>query len=238
MGAIIGSFTECYRMIKTARQKKRLVKNDFDKQLIRLHKSRKSLLEIKQKLPMVPVEHPYQKGWKRTFELRKDVAESKHADFYLSLLDKINTVQYSRIKYFQLKRRKHRKKVWIEMPQTLQEFDLWKWERNIPGFSEQEKAFFYPKEYWCTTLKQVIVKYAFTEPWRFILKIKPNMITHQKMIDETLDQEIAFLDQHIANHFLQHKIIKLVNGHSYKWRKKPGMNTKHKTNYLNELLQE
>ncbi|MBL7710862.1 MAG: hypothetical protein JNL13_00285 [Chitinophagaceae bacterium] len=238
MGAMNGSFTECYRMVKTARQKKRLVKHDFDKQLIRLHKERESLQETKRKLPMVPIEHPYQKGWKRTFELRTDIAESKHADFYLSLLKKINTVQYSGVKHFRMKRRKHRKKVWIETPQILQEFDLWQWERNTAGFSEQERVLFYPKEYWCTAIKQTVIKYVFAEPWRFTLKVKPNMITHRKMVDEVLDREIAFLDHYIANHFLQHKINKLVNGYSYKWHKKPDRNPKHKINYLNELLHD
>jgi len=59
--------------IKSARRKKRLVKLDFDKRLIRLSKTREELQEQKRNLPIVPLEHPYQRGWKRFFVLRDDM---------------------------------------------------------------------------------------------------------------------------------------------------------------------
>ena len=59
--------------IKSARRKKRLVKLDFDKRLIRLSKTREELQEQKRNLPIVPLEHPCQRGWKRFFVLRDDM---------------------------------------------------------------------------------------------------------------------------------------------------------------------
>ncbi|MES2479977.1 MAG: hypothetical protein V4561_12885 [Bacteroidota bacterium] len=233
-----GSFEECYRNIKTVRQKKRLVKKDFDKQLISLHKKRIELQKIKKNLPLVKLENPYQKGWVRTFELRPDIAESKNADFYRALLSKINSRQYSNVKHFKTKRRKHRKKIWIDKPQMLQEFDMWQWSRNAEKFSEKEKLLFYPKEYWCSMSKTITVKYVFIEAWRFMLKVRPNIITHQRMIDEVLEQEISCIDKHIDAHFLEGRINKLVYGNSYQWRRKPDENPKHKINYLNELLNQ
>jgi hypothetical protein len=225
-----GSFEECYRNIKTARQKKRIVKKDFDKQLISLHKKRIELQEIKKNLPLVKLENPYQKGWVRTFELRPDITESKNADFYRALLSKINSVQYSNVKHFKTKRRKNRKKKWIDKPQMLQEFDMCQWSRNAEKFS--------PKEYWCTLSKRIRIKYVFIEAWRFILKVRPNIITHQRLIDEVLEQEISCIDKHIDAHFLEGRINKLVYGNSYHWGRKPDENPKHKTNYLNELLNQ
>lgn len=52
---------------KSARRKKRLVKTDRDKQLIQMDKQLDKLREQKQLLPKVPLEHPYQRGWKRFF---------------------------------------------------------------------------------------------------------------------------------------------------------------------------
>jgi hypothetical protein len=42
----------------------------------------------------VPLEPPVQRGWKRTFVLRADVASSAKAVFYQGILDKINRVDY------------------------------------------------------------------------------------------------------------------------------------------------
>ena len=70
-----------YRL-KSARQKRRLVKKDRDKQLIQLDKHQNLLWKQKRELPMIPLEHPYQKGWKRFFVLRKDVQQSAKAVFY------------------------------------------------------------------------------------------------------------------------------------------------------------
>lgn len=233
-----GSFAESYSNIKTARQKKRLAKKDFEKYLISLHIKQNELWEIKKNLPQIPLEFPYQKGWQRSYELRSDTAVCKHADFYGLLLDKLNTMQYSKTKDFKIRRRKNRKKIRVDRPQSLIEFDLWQWERNIVKLSEAEKAMFYPVEYWCNATKCKTVKFVFKEPWRFILKVRPHIITHQKMKDEILEQEIAEINNHIEHHFLQHKINKIVDGCSYHSRHERDRNPKHKTNYINELLQE
>ncbi|MBS1606677.1 MAG: hypothetical protein JST42_28740 [Bacteroidetes bacterium] len=62
--------------LKTARQKRRAQKADREKQLIRLEKLRTILWRAKQQLPWIPLEEPYQKGWKRFFVMREDVKRS------------------------------------------------------------------------------------------------------------------------------------------------------------------
>jgi len=69
------------RCIKSARRKRRLVKTDRDKQLIQLDKRRDELWEQKKLLPMVALEHPYQRGWQRFFVLRDDVKHSPRKGF-------------------------------------------------------------------------------------------------------------------------------------------------------------
>ena len=87
MDEYIGSKELYCCKIKSARQKKRLVKKDFDKKLIRLHRKRKELLDIKRNLPLLPLKNPYQQGWVRTFEMSYETANSNpfsytHLDVY------------------------------------------------------------------------------------------------------------------------------------------------------------
>ena len=62
-----------YRL-RTARQKKRMQYEDFDKQLIQLHEEESALRSQKRNLGWEPLIPPVQKGWKRFFVLRDDVA--------------------------------------------------------------------------------------------------------------------------------------------------------------------
>jgi len=59
---------------------------------------------------MVQLEEPYQRGWKRSFILREDVARCHAAEFYAILLAKINTETYSTNKGFTHKKRRRGKK--------------------------------------------------------------------------------------------------------------------------------
>src|SRR5688572_3974164 len=70
-----------YRL-RTVRQRKRMQYEDFDKQLIKLYKEDKALGIKANNLGWEPLTPPVQKGWKRFFVLRDDVARSKHAEFF------------------------------------------------------------------------------------------------------------------------------------------------------------
>ena len=209
------SFTAGYCKIKSARQKKRLTKKDFDKQLLRIYKLEKTLYQQKLSLPLVPLAEPYQRGWKRTFILREDVARSKQADFYRGLLKKVNTVEYAHNKGFTKKKRRKRKRVFEVRPQHLREFYTWEWAHPKCKFTDAEKALFSIKEYWCSQQKMVITKYVFTEPWRFILQVRPNMVTHKKIVDEVLECAIQQLDNQIERNHLRPAMNRLIYGVSY-----------------------
>lgn len=213
------SFDAGYCKIKTARQKKRLLKKDRDKQLLALDLLEDNLHKQKRALPMMPLAEPYQRGWKRSFILRADVARSSQADFYLALLKKINTVEYSATKNFIRKKRRKIKKIYEVRPQSLREFYAWEW--NHPGckLTDAEKAHFHIRESLAKDNKTVIQKFVFTEPWRFVLQVKPNMITHIQMIDEALDQAIQQLRNRIENKHLRPAMHRLIYGSCYDpWR--------------------
>ncbi|WP_017497132.1 hypothetical protein [Flavobacterium sp. WG21] len=90
----VDEYALCARF-KSKRKKRRLIKEDFEKQLIELRKLEVDLWKKRRNLPLVALEVPYQKGWQRNFKLRDDVARSSEASFYTELLEKINTWQFS-----------------------------------------------------------------------------------------------------------------------------------------------
>jgi len=207
-----------YRL-KSARQKRRLVKKDRDKQLIKLDKLQASLFEQKRKLPMIQLVHPYQRGWKRFFVLRKDVRQSDKATFYQAILDKINTFEYNGDKSFKKRKRKRWRYRYEEKPQTPREISHYDWCKNTLNLSDSEKACFHRKEVWVAASKKILVTFVFTQTWHFVLAIRPHIIYEAKMVDELLEQELEAIDNKIVRYYLRPKITKINKGNCYKYWK-------------------
>jgi hypothetical protein len=206
--------------LKTARQKKRLQKEDFDKQVIQIIKKRDQYWQQKHNLPWIPLKIPYQSGWKRHFVLREDIKRSDNAGFYHGLLKNINTAQYAADKSFKIKRKRKKGKTVVERKQFLREFPDWQWnDKKYHSLTELERTHFQLHEKWDNKGKIVKMVYRFNEPWRYVLKIVPNMITHVKMLDSQLEQDIQRLDNFITQNQIEAKIYKLTGGgyHYWKW---------------------
>ena len=205
-----------YRL-KSARRKRRLVKTDRDKQLIQLNRQEKALWKKQSDLPMIPLEHPYQRGWKRFFVLRKDVQESPKAEFYQSVLDKINTVEYSVDQSFKRRKRRKQRYHYVQKPQSLRHISEDNWLRNKLKLTDAEKECFYRNEDWLANLWRMEVSYKFLESWRFVLVIKPRIISEVKKSDEVLQQEIAEIDAILD----RNKVSRLynLNGKRVKYRR-------------------
>lgn len=217
--------------IKSVRRKKRLVKTDRDKQLIQLDKRRAELWDQRRKLPLVPLEQPYQRGWKRFFVLREDLKHSQRAAFYEDLLPKINTIEYSRDKSFKRKKRRKKGYGYEVRKQLLRELDLYWWNGPKVNLTEQEKACFTCVEAYSIKTRRLEVKYVFDEPWRYVLKVTPNMVTHRKPIDSDLEKELAWIDNHIDRHDLAPRIHLLTHGKNYRWRERFAKQPK----YINKI---
>jgi len=204
--------------IRSARQKKRIVKADRDKQLIQLEKKRAELWQQQMNLPMVPLEQPYQRGWKRLFVLRDDVKRSAGAQFYEALLPKINTVQFHYDKTFKKKKRRKKRYGYEIKQQLLRDFSTRDWEINRMGLTDEEKNCFTQIEVFDTKTRYSETRYVLTEPWRYILKIAPHMVTHTKMRDVDLERELSYLETHIDVNNLGPRINLLCYGRSYRWK--------------------
>ncbi|HTF02777.1 MAG TPA: hypothetical protein VK826_02095 [Bacteroidia bacterium] len=201
---------------KTARRKKRLQKEGRDKQLVQLYRELEDISEQQRNLGYAELVPPVQRGWKRFFVLRPDVMKSKESEFFLGILEKINTVRYSHRKDFKVKRRRKGKKVQVDRIQllrTIYDFELQK-------MTEKEKGFFKQEWEFIGHSTRILYKYVFTEAWRFVLKTEPNMITKVKIIDPVLKSRQDEIDMYLDRNGLYPRLFRQMTG-SYKdgWAK-------------------
>ena len=190
----------CYR-IRTARQKTRMQYKDFHRQLRRLHKEERALYEQKKNLGWQPLLPPVQKGWKRSFVLRDDVARCKQAEFFEKILAKINTYDWSYRKDFKVKKRRLGRKNYVVKEQKL--LAPYDWYFMKLRFNDAEKQFFHEVLYWDNRGRIKAIRYVFNEPWRFVLRVKPNIVTRIRIKDGELESNIKRLDNYLERNDLK-----------------------------------
>lgn len=203
----------CYRL-RTARHKKRMQYKDHDRQLIQIHREEKELYVKKRNLGWEKLHPPVQKGWVRYFTVREDVARSRYADFFESILQKINTYEYDWKKDFKRRKRKRGRKIYVTKPQYLLKPDEYQFRKM--QFTDTEKQFF--REVWINDWKIRPVKhYEFIDPWRYVLKIRPNMIDKVRVKDAELESKIKTIDNYMERNDLRKRQRKLIDGY-YQYR--------------------
>ena len=198
----------CYRL-RTARQKKRMQYKDFEKKLLKINREEIKLKLKQRNIEWVPLVPPFQKGWKRYFVLREDVAVSKQAWFFENILRKINTQDWSHRRDFKItKRRYGRKKQVVKGQQLLKPYD---YQFSKMNFSEDEKQLFHEVfEY--EIRGKTVKRYAFSEPWRFVLRVRPNMITMVKNNDAIIESRLKEIENYLERNKLREKLYKLLDG--------------------------
>jgi len=201
----------CYRL-RTARQKTRLQYKDFDKRLIQIAKEQSELWQIRYNLGWEPLVPPIQKGWKRSFILREDVAATTDAEFFKRILEKINTYHWSPQKNFRVKKRRFGRKYYVVKPQQLKEFYEGDFERQKFGDRERQcfdKVYIYHKKH-----LPPMIKYVFRESWRFVLQVRPNIIDKVRIRDHELESRIRRIRDYIERNGYNGRLDKIVYGRS------------------------
>lgn len=215
--------------LRSLRSRKRIVKRDVEKQIRKQYKRSKELWKIKRDIPWIPLEEPYQRGFVRFFAVTEEVMRMKDAEFFEGILKKINTFMYSEIRHFLKKKRKFGRRIYVEREQKLKSLSLYEW--NNPKFqlTERERQYFLKRREYCPFRKINYDCYDFIEPWRFTLRIKPNMITHYKPVNEDLEKEYAEVEFYIKQYKVQGIIQKKIYGKSNSW------NTEYKTDLIKSI---
>ncbi len=220
----MGNFENEYDLIvqnnlPSRRWRIRRIRTAYDKKLRILDKEHTRICNQIRSLGYEDLIPPIQRGYKRLFVLTEETKYSSRADFYQGILDKINTIWYSPHKTFKGKKRRIGKwKYKVRNEQTLQEPDSWIFHNN-KKFTEEEKKYFYKIEYYDYPSKQYKTKYVFIEQWRFVLRVRPNMITKIQIKDSELEQYRDELDDFLDRKENYKRLVKMRGGDSYSWKK-------------------
>jgi len=198
----------------------RRIRTAYDKKLRIVYQEYRRICNQIQNLGYEELIPPVRQGYKRLFVLTEDTKNSTRAEFYNSILEKINTVRYSRNKTFKEKK-KRRVGKWKYNTLPAQELkEVYSSEFNREGmFSEEEKAFFYKIEYFNRSLRMYQTKYIFKEPWRFELRVKPHYITKVRRKDAVLEQQRDELAKLLDRDESQCRLVKMRGGNGYSWKK-------------------
>lgn len=223
-----------YRL-RTVRQKKRMQYEDFDKQLIKLNKEDRALDLQARNLGWDILTPPVQKGWKRFYVLRDDVARSRHATFFENILFKINTCEWSYRKDFKVKKRKFGKKIYVVKEQKLLQPSPWHFEKLC--FTEAEKQLF-REEYRYDRCGELYKYYVFNEPWRFVLRIRPNMVDKIKRIDAEIESRSKEISNYFDRNHYWNRLRRIQDGGNYKyWKSYEELNFRNKNPFRNKSFQ-
>lgn len=206
--------------IRNLRSRKRIIKKDVERQVRQKCKYRRRLWEIKRDIPLVPLDKPYQKGFVRFFVVRDDVKRSGNGRFFEELLKKVNTEMYSPTRKFLKKKRRHGRRIYVAKEQKIANIYPWQWDSPKLGLTAKEKEYFVRKNNYCPIKKSIEVYYEFIEPWRFVLKVRPNIITHYKPLQADLEKEIDETDAFLDRHKVQGIIHKTIYGKPDRWKNK------------------
>lgn len=201
-----------FSRLRSLRSRKRIIKKDVEKQIRKKYKRSNELWELRRKIPLVPLEKPYQKGFVRFFVVRDDVKRTKDGEFFEGILTKINTYMYSETRKFLKKKRKFGRKIYVVRDQKLGHVLPSQWNDPKLGLTTREKQYFLKREEYNPFRKRYNVYYEFIEPWRFTLQVKPYMITHYKPLNSDLEKEIDELDSYLNQHKIKGIICKKING--------------------------
>lgn len=175
--------------LPSERWKVRRVHTAYDKELCRLYMEYRRVLDVIRNLGYEELNPPIQRGYKRLFVLTEDTKRNGKAGLYEGILDKLNSVWYSPVKTFQrVKKRKIAKWIfWKRREQRLRQPEDSEFKKT-GQFTEEEKQLFTPVEYYSYGLRRWCVRYVFNEPWRFVLRVKPNIISQVRRKDLELEQ--------------------------------------------------
>lgn len=227
--------------LKTARQKRRAVIKARDKALLKLDREEDALWRKRSRPVYVPLQPPIQKGFYRFFVLRDDVARGRQASFFQGILDKINTQQHFHRKDFKKKKRVRGKKVWVDKEQRLKPLFQWEFDKHM--FTKEEKAYFELRMIRCERKERDIPTWIFTQPWRFVLRVRPYILTHRRIVDPLLESQIQEIRNYIDERNLRSRMNWLTQSRSNSsawrsWDRPLKVRERYRKKPLLQLMQE
>lgn len=208
-----------FHRLRSIRSRKRTAIKDVEKKIRKKYNRSKELWHLRRNIRWIPLENPYQRGFVRFFVVNDEVKRSEDEDLFEGILKKINTYMYSESRLFLKKRKKFGRRIYVEKAQKLNRISFYAWTDPKFGLTPRERQYFLKNEEYNPFRKRNETYYEFIEPWRFTLRIRPNMITHYKPVDAELEKEYAEIELYISQYKVAGIIQKTINGKSNAWKK-------------------
>lgn len=188
-----------------------------DKALLRLDRELDRLHQAQGNAPVIPLEHPYQRGWVKTFVLREDARHHPEAAVFAAVLAVVNQRVRSRNREFINREgdaivlrpriipvREWSRRAWPFSHQRLFAYGRWQTERfyswSAHRFCDVEVGFKLNRTWWLEEL------------------VEPHMITHQRVELPDVRSRIAEIEAYFEAN-LGRQRLGWLRGRSQWWRR-------------------
>ncbi|WP_394999927.1 hypothetical protein [Acinetobacter sp.] len=199
------------------RREKRIAKEQFDKKVLSLERENAILWKAKRDIPWIKLDEPIQRGWKRFFVLRDDVARRTDAHIIRDVLKRVNVTQYCDNEAFEEYNWKADQ--WYEMRHDLKPIGLGECERDV-HLTERHRSYLYKGSDWFYNhgWKKIVEGYWFKDKWMLAQKIEPHFVTHYQELDAELEAKLAHIHKKLYDDWTAHgRLIKLHGWHNWRW---------------------
>lgn len=187
-----------------------------DKQLRRLDRELSRLSHAQWKAPLVPLEHPIQRGWMKTYVLREDVRRRPDAAVFAAVLAVVNVQIYARNRSF-LSRNGQ------PMPFGHQIVPMWRWRRLNWPLSHQSLFSYgvWPRREERPVprcRRGVEIGFKLFRDWWLQETVQPWFVTHQRVDLPEVRRRVAEIEAHMRS-TLGWERLRWLNGYSDRWRR-------------------
>ncbi|MFT3868807.1 MAG: hypothetical protein QM715_10145 [Nibricoccus sp.] len=202
-----------------------------DKLLLRLERERNRLWQAQRDAPIVPLEHPYQRGWVKTFQLREDVSRRPDAAIFRTILAAVNLKVFSRNREFLNPRGEEI----LLRPKKLR-IDQW---RKLAWPASHQRFFAFghwraDEEAWMPLrLRRLLPGYKLVHNWWLVEDAQPHLITHQRVELPTVRKRLSEIEAYLS-HRQGHERLNKLHGRSDWWRRFVESRADIRTNYFIE----
>ena len=187
-----------------------------DKYLLRLERELNRLHHARWRAPIIPLEHPYQRGWVKTFKMREDALHHPEVAVFQAVLRVVNQRVTSR----------HRDFIHKDGCQHLlypRIIPVCEWGRRPWPFSHQrlfaygqwELEDIYP--WTARRYRKSIRGFRLMRTWWLEEIIEPLMITHQRVDLPEVRSRIAEIENYLTMNLGRERLNKL-HGRRSRWR--------------------
>jgi hypothetical protein len=184
-----------------------------NKHLLRLERELTRLRKAQWNAPIIPLEHPYQRGWVKTFKLREDALHHPEVKIFQAVLLVVNQKVTSRHRGFIHKNGGQH----VLRPRII---PVHEWARRPWPFSHQ-RLFAYGQWdlediYPCTTSRQrnSIRGFRLLRTWWLDEIVGPLMITHQRVDLPEVRSRIAEIEIHFRSRLGWARLHRLHGRHA------------------------